>query len=101
MMWQVTSFESWCGGLPAPEASCNPLGYKFSWSVRGVLNAGLNGARWRENGEVSLRSTSSPDRSHPVDMTLLPIATCSSTWFSPFVYPMHGCVPLIAWQYHV
>ena len=79
MMWQVTSFESWCGGLPAPEASCNPLGYKFSWSVRGVLNAGLNGARWRENGEVSLRSTSSPDRSHPVDMTLLPITTLIST----------------------
>lgn len=47
----IKSFVSWCGGLPAPEASCNPLGYKFSWSVRGVLNAGLNSARWRENGK--------------------------------------------------
>lgn len=48
---KLRSFVSWCGGLPAPEASCNPLGYKFSWSVRGVLNAGLNSARWREDGQ--------------------------------------------------
>ena len=33
----VKSFVSFCGGLPAPEASNNPLGYKFSWSPRGVL----------------------------------------------------------------
>ncbi|KAJ1567536.1 hypothetical protein HK096_009538, partial [Nowakowskiella sp. JEL0078] len=31
----LTSFISWCGGLPAPEASNNPLGYKFSWSPKG------------------------------------------------------------------
>merc|ERR1712071_233087 len=34
---KVTSFLSYCGGLPAPECSDNPLGYKFSWSSRGVL----------------------------------------------------------------
>ena len=33
-------------------SSSVPQGYKFSWSVRGVLNAGLNAARWREGGEV-------------------------------------------------
>ncbi|KAJ2426024.1 saccharopine dehydrogenase (NADP+, L-glutamate-forming), partial [Coemansia sp. RSA 2522] len=36
---KIKSFESFCGGLPAPEASNNPLGYKFSWSARGVLLA--------------------------------------------------------------
>ena len=49
---KVTSFISWCGGLPAPENSNNPLGYKFSWSPRGVLLAGLNSARFRRNNKV-------------------------------------------------
>ena len=31
---QILSFVSYCGGLPAPEVSNNPLGYKFSWSSR-------------------------------------------------------------------
>jgi alpha-aminoadipic semialdehyde synthase len=31
----VRSFSSICGGLPAPEAADNPLGYKFSWSPKG------------------------------------------------------------------
>jgi saccharopine dehydrogenase-like NADP-dependent oxidoreductase len=48
---EVVSFTSYCGGLPAPEANTNPLGYKFSWSPRGVLLAGKNAARWRENGK--------------------------------------------------
>ncbi|KAF9236788.1 Saccharopine dehydrogenase-domain-containing protein [Melanogaster broomeanus] len=49
---RVLSFTSFCGGLPAPEASDVPLGYKFSWSPRGVLNATLNGARFKLDGEV-------------------------------------------------
>lgn len=48
---QVVSFTSYCGGLPAPEANTNPLGYKFSWSPRGVLLAGKNAARWRKDGQ--------------------------------------------------
>jgi saccharopine dehydrogenase (NADP+, L-glutamate forming) len=48
---EVTSFSSYCGGLPAPEANTNPLGYKFSWSPRGVLLAGKNAARWRKGGK--------------------------------------------------
>jgi saccharopine dehydrogenase (NADP+, L-glutamate forming) len=48
---EVTGFTSYCGGLPAPEANTNPLGYKFSWSPRGVLLAGKNAARWRKDGE--------------------------------------------------
>ncbi|KAF9971118.1 hypothetical protein BGZ73_005985 [Actinomortierella ambigua] len=38
---KVTSFVSWCGGLPAPEASNVPLSYKFSWSPRGIQGSEL------------------------------------------------------------
>lgn len=48
----LTGFRSCCGGLPAPDANDNPWGYKFSWSPRGVLLAGRNGARWLEDGRV-------------------------------------------------
>ncbi|MCP4896051.1 MAG: saccharopine dehydrogenase [bacterium] len=49
---EITSFQSYCGGLPAPEANDNPFGYKFSWSPRGVLLAGLNAAHFRRNGHL-------------------------------------------------
>lgn len=49
---KITSFLSYCGGLPAPEASDNPLGYKFSWSSRGVLLALRNAAKYYEDGKV-------------------------------------------------
>jgi saccharopine dehydrogenase (NADP+, L-glutamate forming) len=49
---KIASFVSWTGGLPAPEASDNPFGYKFSWSPRGVLLAGKNPARFQKNGKV-------------------------------------------------
>lgn len=43
---------SYCGGLPAPECSDNPLGYKFSWSSRGVLLALRNAGKWYRDGKV-------------------------------------------------
>ncbi|KAK9766504.1 saccharopine dehydrogenase (NADP+, L-glutamate-forming) [Basidiobolus ranarum] len=49
---KILSFLSFCGGLPAPEASNNPLGYKFSWSSRGVLLALRNTAKFYEDGKV-------------------------------------------------
>jgi saccharopine dehydrogenase (NADP+, L-glutamate forming) len=49
---EITSFTSYCGGLPAPEANTNPFGYKFSWSPIGVLLAGKNSARYIKNGDV-------------------------------------------------
>ena len=49
---KITSFLSYCGGLPAPEASNNPLGYKFSWSSRGVLLALRNSAKYYKNGKI-------------------------------------------------
>ncbi|KAH6570512.1 hypothetical protein BASA50_010655 [Batrachochytrium salamandrivorans] len=49
---KVVSFLSYCGGLPSPEASNNPLGYKFSWSSRGVLLALRNDAKYLDDGKV-------------------------------------------------
>lgn len=60
---KVLSFLSYCGGLPAPEDSDNPLGYKFSWSSRGVLLALRNSARYWKDGKVG-SSQSGPRRKH-------------------------------------
>lgn len=49
---KITSFLSYCGGLPAPESSGNPLGYKFSWSPRGVLLALRNPASFYQGGKI-------------------------------------------------
>jgi len=49
---KVKSFLSYCGGLPAPESSNNPLGYKFSWSSRGVLLALRNSAKFLQDGKT-------------------------------------------------
>ncbi|ORY62851.1 Saccharopine dehydrogenase-domain-containing protein [Leucosporidium creatinivorum] len=49
---KVNGFISYCGGLPAPESADNPLGYKFSWSSRGVLLALGNSARLYKEGKL-------------------------------------------------
>jgi saccharopine dehydrogenase-like NADP-dependent oxidoreductase len=49
---KVVAFRSYCGGLPAPEANTNPIGYKFSWAPRGVLVAATNPAKYMMNGEI-------------------------------------------------
>ncbi|GAB7347839.1 hypothetical protein MBLNU459_g5373t1 [Dothideomycetes sp. NU459] len=49
---KITSFLSYCGGLPSPEDSDNPLGYKFSWSSRGVLLALGNSAKYYRDGKI-------------------------------------------------
>jgi saccharopine dehydrogenase (NADP+, L-glutamate forming) len=49
---KILSFKSYCGGLPAPENSDNPLGYKFSWSSRGVLLALRNQAKYYWDGQI-------------------------------------------------
>jgi len=49
---KIESFVSFCGGLPAPECSDNPLGYKFSWSPRGALLNMLSGARFLQDGDI-------------------------------------------------
>lgn len=49
----IESFISWCGGLPAPECSANPLRYKFSWSPRGALLNTLSPAKYYHDGQVN------------------------------------------------
>jgi hypothetical protein len=36
----MEAFESYCGGLVAPESDDNPWHYKFSWNPRNVVLAG-------------------------------------------------------------
>ncbi|XP_051917277.1 alpha-aminoadipic semialdehyde synthase, mitochondrial [Hippocampus zosterae] len=48
----VESYVSYCGGLPAPECSDNPLRYKFSWSPSGVLLASISPATFRRDNQV-------------------------------------------------
>ncbi|XP_072038762.1 alpha-aminoadipic semialdehyde synthase, mitochondrial-like [Amphiura filiformis] len=48
---KVTSFESWCGGLPAPEFSDNPLRYKFNWSPAAALGSLVRDAKYLMDGE--------------------------------------------------
>ena len=40
----MEAFESYCGGLVAPESDDNPWGYKFSWNPRNVILAGQGGS---------------------------------------------------------
>ncbi|XP_069832690.1 alpha-aminoadipic semialdehyde synthase, mitochondrial [Dendropsophus ebraccatus] len=49
---KVESYISFCGGLPAPECSDNPLRYKFSWSPLAVLFNTIQPATYLKNGEV-------------------------------------------------
>ena len=49
---KITSFMSYCGGLPAPEANDNPWGYKFSWSPESVLLAGKNSFKIQRDGKI-------------------------------------------------
>ncbi|XP_069085998.1 alpha-aminoadipic semialdehyde synthase, mitochondrial [Pleurodeles waltl] len=49
---KIESYISYCGGLPAPEYSDNPLRYKFSWSPLGVLFNTVQPATYLKNGEI-------------------------------------------------
>lgn len=70
---RVVSFRSCCGGIPAPEANTNPWGYKFSWSPRGVLEAGRKPARWMEDGHaVDVPGGEIFTRAAPYDVPGLP-----------------------------
>lgn len=41
---EITGFESFTGGLVAPESDNNPWNYKFTWNPRNVVLAGQGGA---------------------------------------------------------
>ena len=49
----LTGFESYTGGLVAPESDDNPWHYKFTWNPRNVVLAGQGGsATFKEGGRV-------------------------------------------------
>ncbi|OYU83543.1 MAG: saccharopine dehydrogenase [Flavobacterium sp. BFFFF2] len=48
----IHHFESYCGGLIAPESDTNAWHYKFTWAPRNVILAGQGGvAKFRQNGQ--------------------------------------------------
>lgn len=49
---KITSFVSYCGGLPSPAAANNPLAYKFSWNPAGAIRAGQNPATYMSLGKI-------------------------------------------------
>lgn len=49
---EITRFESFTGGLIAPESDNNPWHYKFTWNPRNVIVAGQGGAvKFLHNGK--------------------------------------------------
>ncbi|MBW1865128.1 MAG: saccharopine dehydrogenase NADP-binding domain-containing protein [Deltaproteobacteria bacterium] len=48
---KVTSVLSYGAGLPAFEHNNNPMGYKFSWSPKGIILAAQAPAAYLKNGE--------------------------------------------------
>ncbi|MFO7862423.1 MAG: saccharopine dehydrogenase C-terminal domain-containing protein [Salinivirgaceae bacterium] len=48
---EIEEFYSITGALPDPKCVDNPLGYKFSWSPKGVVMASKNDATYLKNGE--------------------------------------------------
>lgn len=86
---KIKSFLSYCGGLPAPEAADNPLGYKFSWSSRGVLLALRNNAKYYHRGEA--RDVSG------VDLMKAAGAYYISPAFAFVAYPNRDSTPFREW----
>lgn len=50
----VKSFQSYGGGLPAPDTLSNPFKYVISWNPRNVVMAGENGAQYLEDCKIKL-----------------------------------------------
>ena len=49
---KITAFESFTGGLIAPESDTNPWHYKFTWNPRNVILAGAGGSvKFLHNGK--------------------------------------------------
>lgn len=68
----IESFVSFCGGLPAPEHSDNPLRYKFSWSPRGALVNTLASAKYLSQGQIVEISGGGDLMSSPRELDFLP-----------------------------
>ncbi|KAJ7064878.1 saccharopine dehydrogenase [Mycena amicta] len=82
---KIKQFYSFCGGLPAPEAADNPLGYKFSWSVRGGLLVCLSPASIATSGTV--KHIAGPDLMNHAHIYSIPPA------FSFVAFPNRDSLP--------
>lgn len=97
---KVTSFVSFCGGLPAPECSENPIRYKFNWSPRGVLNNVLSGAKYLKNGQVMEVGTGGTILDHTINVDFMPgfnlegLPNRDSTIYGP-IYNIQGAKTLL------
>lgn len=70
---KVKLFESWCGGLPAPEFSANPLKYKFSWSPATALLALSRDAKYlKDQQEIYLPPGMHMDQANVTSLNFLP-----------------------------
>lgn len=49
---EIESFESYTGGLIAPESDNNPWHYKFTWNPRNVVVAGQGTAKFIDHGQI-------------------------------------------------
>jgi saccharopine dehydrogenase (NADP+, L-glutamate forming) len=47
---KINRFQSFCGGLVAPDCDTNPWNYKISWNPRNVILAGQGTAQFKEQG---------------------------------------------------
>jgi saccharopine dehydrogenase-like NADP-dependent oxidoreductase len=50
----ITCYESYGGGLPAPDTIDNPFGYVITWNPRNVVMAGERGAQFLDKGKVRI-----------------------------------------------
>jgi saccharopine dehydrogenase-like NADP-dependent oxidoreductase len=67
----VEEIHSYGAGIPAPEAAGNPLHYKVSWNLRGVLEAYRRPARVIRAGrsvEIDPAAIFAPENVHTVEM---------------------------------
>ena len=47
---KIKAFETFTGGLVAPESDDNPWRYKFTWNPRNVVLAGQGGVKFKHHG---------------------------------------------------
>ena len=67
----VVAFHSYGAGFPEKESSDNPLRYRFTWSVIGVMRSYLRPARYLRGGaviDVAADEMFSPRHSHILDL---------------------------------
>ncbi len=68
---EVSEFYSYGAGFPAPEVEDNPLKYKFTWSIIGVMLSYLRPAKIISGGktlEVAARDMFSRENMHHLDI---------------------------------